>query len=374
MLDAENCLHQFRASTLQTLPHFWSSEEDTTLTLAYFERNKKGHKMMHSRNDKGIAVQHPNVVVSHTQRGIGVIALSSGKPVCHLSLIEGNYYDDIQQDGIIDHFQITKERGETYGNIHWTKQLLESFQASAITTENLKRSDSPKLPPCQVLALSGIPAREHLFTRSLCNKKNSGLNLYDEDSLSRETRRVGNLGRTITHAPPLVVNGATAGDIDVIFAVNTGVVTRLNSDGKYKFQVDGMPTWGIHASSPTIGQVSIQGISPMHQPLFISSDEGATVISSTGRTLGRVTYPQPALVKPNLVDFDKDGTTDIMVVTPDGIWLYQIQLDSGGNYFVFLNGALFLAIMISILINRSTGNNRRSTDSGTLTYYINGKE
>ena len=125
--ETEDCLHHFRVSTLNALPHFWSNKDDTKFTLAHFERNQRAY----GKSQRKLKFLEPNVLVAHTRKGIEVVSLGGGSPVCHLSLLDGVYYDDIQQDGRIDHIHIIKENGgEPLGDIHRTPELLESFRAA----------------------------------------------------------------------------------------------------------------------------------------------------------------------------------------------------------------------------------------------------
>ena len=351
--DTEDCMHHFRVSTLNALPHFWKNRDDTKLSLAHFERNQRAHR----KSPQKLKTLAPNVLVSHNRKGIEVISLTSGSPICHLSLLEGVYYDDIQGDGRIDHIHVIREHdSEPAGEIHWTAELLESFRAVHDGVSKLSRDSFTKLPSCQVVAFSGIPARENLYNKPLCHRK--------KKYAIQETRAFGGqkqpfIGK-VDFAPPYSV-----GNGDFIFGINTGILTRISSDGKYIFQTKNTPNWNENkiTSSAMVGLISSKrSIDPNHQPIIVSSESKVMVVSAHGTKLGESVYPEESVRRPILTDLNGDGTTDLLAVSNNGIWIFQIRFKSGSNWLIAINGSLFILLFVSLLVNRSSGHDKRSTD------------
>ena len=79
---------------------------------------------------------------------------------------------------------------------------------------------------------------------------------------------------------------------------------------------------------------------------------------------GLAIFPQPSRARPQLVDFDGDGTVDLIVTTKDGFWGYKIVVTTGATvFFRIVVGLLIMGLMLAILRNRFGPHpGKRSTD------------
>jgi len=342
--DSVNCLHHFRVSSLEALPHFWTNFKDTKFTFAHFERHKRGQTKLKRKHHR-----FPNVAVAHNSKGIEVVSLSSGKPVCHLSLIDGIYYDDIQNDGRLEHIQLVKEDTEGLpSSIQWTPDLTESFNAN----KHEDKIVGTEMPLCEVLAMSGIPAREKVYSRPLCKIQSKFI---------FQTKRVAQESLSqVDFAPPLAV-----GETNMIFAVNSGIVSKVSHDGSFQYQVSDMPTWNSHNASDfvSVSLLSSDRIeSDEDKPLVVSGENEVAIISPHGRKLGQLAFPQHPIHRPTFTDINMDGTDDVMMSSTDGVWFYTIQFGGGSNIVIIINSFIFMFMMVSLLINHTNSYDKRSTD------------
>jgi hypothetical protein len=65
------------------------------------------------------------------------------------------------------------------------------------------------------------------------------------------------------------------------------------------------------------------------------------------------------------MDFNGDGTTDILVITADAFWGYQIHVRTGSSiFFRIIVGLLMLGVMLAVLRNKfGPKPGQRSTDA-----------
>ena len=75
--------------------------------------------------------------------------------------------------------------------------------------------------------------------------------------------------------------------------------------------------------------------------------------SDHGNVLAGTLFPQPITNRPYVVDFNGDGTSDVIVMTQDGIWGHQIQIKSSSTILVhFFWSLFFLLFLIAIVRNQ----------------------
>ena len=75
-------------------------------------------------------------------------------------------------------------------------------------------------------------------------------------------------------------------------------------------------------------------------------------------------FPQTAVSRPVFAEISGDGTTDIIVLSSDAIWGYQVAAEPGGPIVLrIFVGLLFMGIMLAFLRNRfGQRKDKRSTD------------
>ena len=322
--------------------------------------NQQRYKSKHPNLGK------PNVILFHGSDGLAVLSLKNGRPVCHISLMDHSLYVDMDADGAIDTVQVvtTPATSTSTSGVQSLIHRIAKEQAdnSAMNTPTI----------CHALVTSGLPPREEVFTAPLC--------LGGPINPSRSH---------LIAAPPLLLEGSLGYGLDVVFAMNNGVVVRYDFNGREVWRKkgglkDGTPTW-ISGKTAFLGRVQFLSVHEKHssvsasshrnqhrpgspvRPILLSGEDGAALISpASGKVLASVIYPQSVSAQPLLADMNGDGTDDLLVVSKDAIWGYVVATDfrgrSGG--FVLVVISLVIGVAISCLINKATGNNgKRSTDA-----------
>jgi len=273
--------------------------------------------------------------------------------------MDHSLYVDMDADGAIDTVQVvtTPETSTSTSGVQSLIHRIAKEQAdnSAMNTPTI----------CHALVTSGLPPREEVFTAPLC----LGGPIHP--------------GRShLIAAPPLLLEGSLGYGLDVVFAMNNGVVVRYDFNGREVWRKkgglkDGTPTW-ISGKTAFLGRVQFLSVHEKHssvsasshrnqhrpgspvRPILLSGEDGAALISpASGKVLASVIYPQSVSAQPLLADMNGDGTDDLLVVSKDAIWGYVVATDfrgrSGG--FVLVVISLVIGVAISCLINKATGNN-----------------
>ena len=333
----------------------------------------------------------PNVLVNYHAGGLHVHSLQNGQPLCHLSLLEESLYVDLQRDGIMDSIQVITNGKNlvmdpmtgTYAD-PWVAQLAAKVSdAEDREKGNKERYLDAKKPYhqmsrlCHALALSGIPAREELFSTPLCGTSGNKLSNKNGDNQYHPWTPV-------YAAPPLVVESMYPQhrhrEKDVIFAMSNGVVSRVRGGtGRRQWKLNGktvenFPTWGrweaTHTVSLTRLQVDDFEVAAYARPLLLVGESSMAVLSATSANiLASTNIPQRSLRRPILTDVSGDGVTDVLVTTADAIWGYQILIRTGASiFFRILVGLLLMGILLALLRNRYGGGSvrdryKRSTDA-----------
>jgi hypothetical protein len=251
---------------------------------------------------------------------------------------------------------------------------------------------------CHILALSGIPAREQLFSVNLCGRR--GTHHHKRRRGTDEQFDVG-----VEGTAPLLVESLSSrrhrhrAMYDVVTAVNTGVVTRVSgSTGKVEWQSTILPklltsstSYGVFSSSrtndeyglipdwddvglPTLQRIDVRvhstnsdddddddydefgsSLAPAYRPILWTGEESMVLLSPiNGNVIGYVAFPQPVVVRPIVIDFNGDGTSDVIVVTTDAIWGYRIkvQVVSSSLFQRILYGIVFFGLLVAFLQNQ----------------------
>ena len=416
-LHGSNDWTTFRQSLINELPHDWHRKEDTSLRFAHFVRRhlgadagsqvKKdrktnneitqrasessakrgaGHVLKGDGKFSGIEepplslsailphdaaehTEHPNVIVSHTKRGLEVISLKTGLPITALALNEGQSYADLNGDGIVDSLLVLEDSLDvaTHG---------QSFA-----------HEGGELQPCTVLAVSGLPARSQLFNGSLCfNHRNL------HESLSQRKKQP----QIITAASPLILKGIDphtmreAKNRDVVIAINTGSAACYSGDGEYKWFLKGTPSWDLGSTSHSIIAFDSDSIrvdelgthDNRHAQILILGDNTISLVSRDGVIETHAEVPGKALTRPTIGDFDNDFINDVVILTDDALLGYRLEITASakGMLIAFVILALvavvvFISTLRTELVvsdSKNLGSSRRllSSTRSTEEYHI----
>jgi hypothetical protein len=110
----------FRASLLLSLPHQWSTREDTSFDLRHYIRRRSGRDRQKDMEEQKQAtsfttelfggllphndvehVKSPNAIVAHMRDGIEVIHLYTGRTLCRIGLKRDGAHVDLNGDGVV---------------------------------------------------------------------------------------------------------------------------------------------------------------------------------------------------------------------------------------------------------------------------------
>ena len=115
-----------------------------------------------------------------------------------------------------------------------------------------------------------------------------------------------------------------------------------------------------------LARVQSPPIPPPIRPIVIVGENSLAVISvKNGSLLAKAPFPQTSIARPILADCTGDGITDVIVLSADGIWGYQIHIQDGRPVVLrILVGLLIFSLMLAVLRNRFGGERKdtRATD------------
>lgn len=404
-----NCDFTFKRHLREVLPYAYWTKEDSHLAAVHLEQTKKRHsskgkdsaasssssshtgvsgkdapkapagppgkngpKKWHHRFHKpnhALAVRgRPNVLVTQIKGGMQIRSLRNGRPLCHMSFLEETLYSDLNNDGVLDQVQLVLPRSQNTMEI--PKELSEVFQdiADRIKADSGIENDAKARTrdtsgstknDCYAKAMSGVPSRERLFYTHLCGNAHDG-------SVSQPT--VG-----LSSIAPVVVESLTGrrDSRDLVVALSNGMVHRLQGrSGKREWSLVGQhqrdfPTWTRERSGTALlARLQSSNVPPPIRPVLLAGENSMAVLSvRDGSVLASTTFPQASLARPILADVSNDGTTDLVVLSEQGIWGYRIQVESGSPTGLrILVGLLFFGLMLAFVRNRTQGKDVRATD------------
>jgi hypothetical protein len=252
-------------------------------------------------------------------------------------------YGDLQNDGIIDHLQV----------------LFDVKRDSVLMpSERVK---------CEAWLQSGLtPAKDGSFVHfPLCEHYNTNMKTL------QARHHQGEITSTES-APPLLVEGfddlvSTDWTLDIVYALNHGVLKRFDIHGGLIWSATGdIPSWD-NSRSVLLDRINFEG-STTHgtsvsaiRPIILSGDDSFALFSSKhGRLLDKISFPQLSVSRPLLGDFDRDGTSDVIVFTTDGFLGFKINIYSNKLTFMnVMNGLLFVMISLSVAYASFNKNGKR---------------
>jgi hypothetical protein len=287
-------------------------------------------------HDSSEHIDHPNVVVAHTKRGVEVLALQTGTPITALALNPGMTYADVDGDGVVDQLL-----------------LLEKPQDVASHGEAFAH-DHGQLQHCTLMVVSGLPPRSQLFNGSLCM---SHRHLHDP-ILSKHSGSARSLiPAEVSATAPVILKTLDertkkiSNYREIVVAVNTGVATCFDARGVQKWQVNGLPTWPathkmhtLMAIDPDASRVDSSGThDSIFSQLVLLGTRTMILLNRDGDVLATTELPNIPISRPVLGDFDSDGVTDLILITDDAILGYKINVVQSVR-------AIFIAVLVLIVI------------------------
>jgi hypothetical protein len=326
-------------------------------------QKRNGH---HKHKKPSVLYGRPNMLVSHTSGGLEIRSMKNGMALCHLSLLESTVYSDLNNDGILDQVQVLLESTQVDPSDAWVWDLASKLQQNR---EDLKEkgaqkqllNSNPNL--CHAMALSGLPPKEELFTSPLCGSVHERIGNHPAASMD-----------TVT---PLVVESLNGrrNTRDLIIALNNGMLHRLHGgNGRREWMLNGkhhedFPTWELGSNqNALLTRVHVTGIAPAIRPVLLAGENSLAIVSvKNGGVLASVPFPQTSIVRPELADLSGDGSVDLVTMSSDGIWGFQIKVHSGAPIFArVMSGLLMMLLMLAVLRNRfADKKDMRATDDYT---------
>lgn len=380
-----DCMKAFKHHLREITPFAYWGSNDSTLIATHLDRKKrnvkqdnhKAHKEFHGHHEHHQTAGHsihknkkpyhhkhkasslifgrPNVLVQQTQGGLHIRSLKNGARLCHMSLLRKTVYSDLNNDGVMDQVQVLLDTRSLHpSNVKFHAEVMKRIQG----TQDSKsaRTVSPKLEPnlCHAIVLSGIPAREELFSANLCGQQ----------------ERVGSLD----YIAPIVVESLDGrrNSRDVVIALNNGRISRLDGgSGRQEWRMaartnDDFPTWERGSQNALLARIPSVNVAPAIRPVLLAGENSLAIMSvKNGAILASITFPQTSVARPVLTQVSGDGTTtDVLITSEDGIWCFQVSVYPGSRILNrIMVGLLLMGLMLALLKNRfGEKNGKRSTD------------
>lgn len=327
---------------------------------------KKWHRKLHPRKKRNHEEDRPiqgkpNALVTQSRGGLQIRSLKNGKALCHLALLEENLYSDLNNDGVLDQIQVALHTKNVKPNDKFVWKLAGKLHEEQVELkkQGIEHDEIPRM--CHLLGLSGIPAREELFSTPICGKVHE--------------RPKSDLVKSLDSVNPLVVEslGKKRDKHDIVVALNNGMIHRIHgSVGRRQWALSGtqhissFPTWEEESNhNALLARIQSDQVAPLFRPLLLTGDNSLAVMSVTkGTVLASTKFPQKSESKPILADLSGDGATDVLVFTKDGIWGYRVVIHRSFPVTQrILVGLLMMALMLATIRNRYSKGRKRSTDA-----------
>mmetsp|Transcript_33252 Transcript_33252/g.80383 ORF Transcript_33252/g.80383 Transcript_33252/m.80383 type:complete len:792 (+) Transcript_33252:86-2461(+) len=357
-----------------------SIQHSTRKEDARYPGHRNHHKRKrHSKHHHPI-IGRPNVLVIQSRKGLQVRSLKNGSPICHMSLLEETVYADLNNDGIMDQVQILLDaKGPAASNSNWVRNVQEKVlnkRRELKDKGNTKKllENAPRM--CHAMALSGVPANEELFSTSLCTASRG----------SGDMNHVGNLPNlmSLDNTAPIIVESLAGrkNTRDIVVALNNGMVHRLQGrSGRREWTTigsqysDSFPTWSEKndedddeddGNNALLTRVPSVNVGPAIQPILLAGENSMAVLSvKNGGLLAAAEFPQTSIERPIIAELSGDGTADVLVLSNDAIWGYQVSVYPGSKVFLrIMTGLLYMGLLLALLSNRFGDHkqDKRSTD------------
>lgn len=379
----------YRESVLGAMPHRWSRLSDTRFELLHFVKHRHGKGAR--KRELGETSQHggkavpdaigkdhsnlvasavgklaeaamrggrkphghhvdphkgpANVLVAHMEEGIEAIHLYTGRTICKLHLPKDGLHVDVNGDGVLDHAM-------AYGG----------HPQSDIHSDTGHRH----LPSCWTMVNSGIPPLNPLFNGTICRHGGFDYTGFTSRSFGRE-----NVLSTVEVAPPVLLPMISRRH------KTHGYLCYLNSRGEVTAYHHGSRVWQVasgaswtprtmedptHKVTPTLEALPLW-VGAVPSTLLVGGQHMAVILSEHSHRLASLYYPSSPILPLQMMDFNNDGLTDILLVCRNGVYGYSQVRHPGGVAFSALVGCLIVAMMVVFLTQTSSGKkSKRSTE------------
>lgn len=352
--NVEDCLKSYNNWVINPstniLPHSFNNPKDAKIHLTHLHESNLIQPLSSSLDSSSISDDGiPNVLVFHNRRGINVISLFNGEPICFTPFSPGIVYADLSQDKTIDHLQVN-----TKGDNKWFQQHMEDVNSYNQESESY----------CHA-------------TMNSTNERGKSIRKFDVHLCSGKIAKSLEINQQmgVSIAPPLLVesfNGVYSNKStnDIIFAINHGSIQRYDANGSIQWRKsrhDSIPKWHEEANEKHgfLDRIDFKlsyDETSADRPIISFGDDKMTILSAgEGKILCSESFPQLAVGKPILVDLNGDGTTDVLVISRDGVWGYFVRI-KGISYFIVFAILLLLLLFFIALVNVREGKGERATD------------
>mmetsp|Transcript_14161 Transcript_14161/g.36136 ORF Transcript_14161/g.36136 Transcript_14161/m.36136 type:complete len:804 (-) Transcript_14161:73-2484(-) len=277
---------EYRRSLFSALPSGWTSEKDTRLQLAHFERKRHRGQEDDPSDEENIsfdqATKKPNVVLAFLKDGIEVVHLYTGRTLTRLPLRPQKLSLDLNGDGLLDQVEAITQRPPLGRSLH--------------------------SPRCYALALTGTPPNDHLWNGSLCDGT-----FAEQFFFRRKAKDQANSRKEALTPIALRHAGRQSGKTwlgahwDVIFLVSSGKMSCYHSSGRLLWQLDTSARWIAGHGDLLDQKVSLQPFrtaAHLEYPdaVLAVGSESMVVVSSSGTLLADVRLPRGLIGAPTRVE------------------------------------------------------------------------
>ncbi|KAL9647667.1 hypothetical protein ABK040_015156 [Willaertia magna] len=290
----------------------------------------------------------PNVFVSHTNRGIEVLHLYTGRLLTKFSPLRENViYTDVNFDKMIDSVEAIncKARIESGGSP--TTGFYDTLFSKSVC----------RLQPSSFLEQFSIP---FLMTNEYNDVNQNG---NDEDLTEVLANEMDVVAPTYLEHFTLENKPYNRGN-DLLFLTSTGLVTCITFDRK--LSKNGIPRFRIKWQSLTQSNfrrerllIEIGEESESFFPEIISyslrkfethsfslavGEKRITVLDLFGNIQQVIELPSSSISPIQMVDINNDGILDIIVTTKYGVYGYAVRVHTGMSVLSFLVISLFIVV------------------------------
>eukprot|EP00892_Ulva_mutabilis_P008601 jgi/Ulvmu1/6112/UM027_0090.1 len=375
---------EYREAVLRNLPHSWSRMSDTLLREAYFAKHraarqtkvpdKPADRAARSMKERVRAAsearaevrvemaQQANALVAHTEEGMTIVNLFNGRPICTLSLVAQGYHADINGDGVLDHAIAVTDA--THGH----------------TGHHLHRY----LSPCSGYTFTGYPPKAPLFNGTICTPTSRSTANAIFAAHNRPPGAVGESRTLLMEAPPPIALPAAPTKLDAsngadahtqrrhpVYLTSLGDLTMYDHVGTRRWQRRTQATWANAAEDATLDRVApTLQVLPMRRhavptAILAAGVHTAVVYNAKGEQLNSFELPGAPLLPLVQCDFAGHGLTDVLLVTKDGVYGFQLVKNMGaGMPYATMLGGLLVAVVAVFVTQQGplAGQKIRSTD------------
>ncbi|KAJ9504613.1 hypothetical protein QJQ45_030487, partial [Haematococcus lacustris] len=356
-------------------------------------RHSSAHKAVGSRAPHHHANISANAIVAYLEEGVEVVHLYSGRSICALHLQPGQLHADLNGDGVLDHVQVY--RGAMSGG-EGGAVAQEAAADSAVGSGRHRVASR-----CSVKATSGIPPSHQLWEVNICHSRQflsrmnslAGGELMEEEDGDPRALEVAvpiflplpqlNLGvrlpsaaassrskgqRSRSHAPhDHRSRQRHAAHGLVVVMTSRGDMTALNARGAMVWEAHHPVAWTPRSLTEQDSEEAAATVphAPTLKPfalhthgtpttILAAGASAAVLLSAHGHALDTVWLPSPPMQPLVVGDFDGDGLTDFMAVTPDGLYAWSQVRALGASRLPSVMLVLLLGVLVVLWTNNAS--------------------